>query len=76
MLAAGACVARILCPLCVTSIYSKAGTWATFGFMTGLMGFILLLFFAFYQALVPFNYDDNVKRTYWYTPIVKSLKCW
>lgn len=61
ILAAGACLARILCPLCVTSIYAKTGTWATFGFMTGLMGLILAMFFIFFRKLVPYQYEDSVE---------------
>ena len=58
MLGAGACLARILCPLCVTGIYSTAGTWATFGFMTGLMVVIIGIVVIFFKKLVPYRYED------------------
>jgi len=58
ILQAGACFARVLCPICVTNIYATLGTWATFGFMTGVMVIILILFVVFYSRLIPYQYED------------------
>ena len=58
ILQAGACFARVLCPICVTNIYATLGTWATFGFMTGVMVIILIIFVAFYSRLIPYQYED------------------
>ena len=59
ILQAGACFARVLCPLCVTNIYATLGTWAAFGFMTGVMVIILTIFVIFYNRLIPYQYDDS-----------------
>lgn len=59
ILQAGACFARVLCPICVTNIYATLGTWATFGFMTGVMVVILIIFVAFYSRLIPYQYEDT-----------------
>lgn len=57
ILGAGACAARVLCPICVTNLYAAFGTWAAFGFMTGVMIVVLIIFFIFYRKLVPYKYD-------------------
>lgn len=59
LLGAAACAARVLCPICVTNLYSAYGTWAAFGFMTGVMSLILISMIVFYKRLVPYTYDQN-----------------
>lgn len=59
ILGAGACLARVLCPICVTNLYSAYGTWYAFGFMTIVMAVVLIIFFIFYKRLVPYKYDDS-----------------
>ena len=58
ILQAGACFARVLCPICVTNIYATLGTWATFGFMTGVLVVILIIFFAFYSRFISCQYEE------------------
>ena len=58
ILAVGSCLARVLCPICVTGIYSAFGTSATFGFMIGLMVIVIILTLSFYRRLVPYNYHS------------------
>lgn len=58
ILGAGACFARVLCPICVTNIYSVYGPTATFAFMTGVMVLVLMLLLISYRRLVPYKYDD------------------
>lgn len=57
ILAVGSCLARVLCPICVTGIYSAFGTWTTFGFVAGIMVLILILVVASYRRLVPYSYN-------------------
>ncbi|EFX78855.1 hypothetical protein DAPPUDRAFT_53149 [Daphnia pulex] len=58
ILAAGACFARVLCPICVTNIYSAFGPLAAFAFMTGIMVLVLMLLLIYYRHLVPYRYED------------------
>ncbi|KAK4005975.1 hypothetical protein OUZ56_011106 [Daphnia magna] len=58
ILAAGACFARVLCPICVTNIYSVYGPLATFAFMTGVMVLVLMLLVIYYRHLVPYRYEN------------------
>jgi ceroid-lipofuscinosis MFS transporter 7 len=58
ILGAGACLARVLCPISVTNLYSAYGTWYAFGFMTLVMAVVLVIFLIFYKHLVPYKYDE------------------
>ena len=58
ILGAGACFARVLCPICVTAIYSTHGPMATFAFMTGMMSLVLILLLTSYRRLIPYRYED------------------
>ena len=58
ILAAGACFARVLCPICVTNIYSAFCPLAAFAFMTGIMVLVLMLLLIYYRHLVPYRYED------------------
>lgn len=58
ILGAGACFARVLCPICVTNIYSAYGPMATFSFMTGVMIIVLMLLLICYRRLVPYRYEE------------------
>ncbi|XP_057380716.1 major facilitator superfamily domain-containing protein 8-like [Daphnia carinata] len=58
ILGAGACFARVLCPICVTNIYSAYGPMATFAFMTGVMIIVLMLLLINYRHLVPYRYEN------------------
>ncbi|EFX78858.1 hypothetical protein DAPPUDRAFT_305114 [Daphnia pulex] len=59
ILGAGACLARVLCPISVTNLYSTYGTWYAFGFMTLVMAVVLVIFLVFYKHLVPYKYDES-----------------
>lgn len=56
LLGAGTAVARILCPLCVTSLYAAWGMLATCAFMTTVMSIVLVIFATSYGRLVPYRH--------------------
>lgn len=60
LMGAGACVTRVLCPICVTAIYPVYGPWATFGFMCALMIATLFLLLVNYKRLLPYSYEEKV----------------
>ena len=64
ILAAGACLARTLCPICVSTIYASYGTWATFGFMACVMTCILVMTLTFHRRLVPYKYETVEENRY------------
>lgn len=57
MLGAGSAIARILCPICVTNLYTSFGTGPTFGFLNAVLAATVLLYIVFYKRLVPYRYD-------------------
>lgn len=57
MLGAGSAIARILCPLSVTNLYTSFGTGPTFGFLNAVLLASAFVYAFFYQRLVPFRYD-------------------
>ena len=63
VLAAGGCLVRFLCPICVARIYDASGTRATFGFMASLMACGLLLIVLFYKRLIPYQQSAHQETT-------------
>ncbi|XP_046453599.1 major facilitator superfamily domain-containing protein 8-like isoform X2 [Daphnia pulex] len=59
LLGAGTAVARILCPLCVTSLYAAFGMLATCGFLTSVMVVVLVIFALSFRRLVPYRHAHS-----------------